>query len=204
MNFTIKKLFFSLFLIVVVSQISYSQLAGQFSETTIVIDTASERKIVHKKFIVKTGFGVSSSGSNQLNLYTYENEFEYRFSDYFSTTLHIDFSTKQTLTTSLIQGALNINCFPFGNFKKHNFGFGFGINGTYLSKLGPGEPIVFSNHKKEQYIKIDDTYMAVGVILKYVFKLSDKVDIGLNFNNLIEVYPDRKNFKLLMNLGYKL
>jgi len=81
------------------------------------------------KFDYKLGTGISIMGSGDLFVLSFENELNYKLTNYISTSLGIGIGRSvQTIdrNNNYLLGGLNLFVSPFRNDKKNNFKFGLG------------------------------------------------------------------------------
>lgn len=201
----VKKRYYLILLLVLIHvKHSFSQPLEENKETALISDTTTNKTIHNHKFILKFGTGLSSFWSNELNVFTYENELEYRFSNYFSTSLLADFGKNKAGTISFAQIAIDIFCSPFGNYKKNNIKFGFGVVRTFESEFKL-YPVKIDNQVINYlYRKIDNNYIVGNVILQYSYSITDKFELGVEYCNNLDRFLDGYHTRLLINIGLKL
>jgi len=96
-----------------------------------VIATQLSAQDNHKKFDVKFGVGISLLGTGDMTTINFENELNYKFSHYFSTSFTLNYGKSISgvyETSSYIQENLNIFISPFKNSRKNDFRIGTGFS----------------------------------------------------------------------------
>jgi len=138
-----------------------------------VIATQLNAQDKQTKFDVKFGVGISLLGTGDMTTINFENETNYKISQYFSTSFTLNYGRSNSgvyETSSYIQGNLNIFISPFKNNRKNDFRIGTGfsimnISDSYyfLQECGVGieqtSPYHFDKRNSSGFnIIIEDTY----------------------------------------------
>src|ERR1035437_8874666 len=84
-----------------------------------------------EKFDFRIGSGVSLLGSGDMITLNVENEFNFKFSQYFSNSISVNYGRSNSgayETASFIQGNINLYISPFRNNKRNDFRIGSGLS----------------------------------------------------------------------------
>lgn len=160
-----------------------------------------------KKFDVKFGVGTSFLGSGDMTTINFENELNYKFSQYFSTSFTLNYGKSISgvyETSSYIQENLNIFISPFKNSRKNDFrvGTGFSIMNisdtfVYQEEYGSGtEPSITYNFDKRNSL-------GFNIIIENTYSINDKFLIGLKLFSQPYTNGDI-NSGILLKCGLKL
>ena len=143
------------------------------------------------RFDLRIGSGVSFMGSGDVYSVGFENEFNYKLNDYFTSSASIGYTLgilKYVSTRHSISGNLNMFLSPFKNVKKNDFRIGLGL--SYMSQTD-GETIVhWYEGTPYTYYEIE-RFMTKGfgmnIILENTYAIKDKYLVGFKlFTQLYE------------------
>lgn len=161
----------------------------------------------NSKFDIRFGTGVSLLGSGDMGALNIENELNYNFNKYFASSLSVNYGRSNSgvyVSSSFIQGNLNLFVSPFKNTRKNDFRIGTGfsmmnISETYkvLARCGVGlddiEPIYFNARNS----------CGFNVIVENTYSLGDKLLVGIKLFS--QVYSNEDiNSGVLLKFGLRL
>jgi len=135
-----------------------------------------------KKFDFRFGTGFSLLGTGDMQTINFENEFNFKFSRYFTTSASLVYGRSNSgvyESASFIQGNLNIFISPFRNNRKNDFRFGGGISGYNVSDSFTSE--IYNNGTYYGQTTVSEKRNAFGfnIILEDSYIFPNNFLIGL-------------------------
>ncbi len=160
----------------------------------------------NSKFDIRFGAGVSLLGSGDMGALNFENELNYTFSSYFVSSVSVAYGRSNSgvyVSSSFIQGNLNVFVSPFKNTQKNDFRIGTGfsmmnIRETYNIPLLCG--LGLDNTSPVLY----DIRNSIGfnIIIENTYSLSEKLLVGIKLFS--QVYTnDDINSGVLLKFGLR-
>ncbi len=134
------------------------------------------------KFDIRLGVGYTFLGSGDYACISFENEVNYRISNYFTTSASLglgrSFSGTSGGSATFIEGNLNIFVSPFKNNRVNDLRIGGGISvynifDVYLSSIHYLDGMEFKD-----YTTVKETTFGGTVIIEDTFNVKDKYFIG--------------------------
>jgi len=172
-----------------------------------VIATQLNAQDNQKKFDIKFGVGISLLGTGDMTTINFENELNYKISQYFSTSFTLNYGRSNSgvyETSSYFQGNLNIFISPFKNSRKNDFRIGTGfsimnISDSYYfsqdSGAGTGQTSPYNFDKRNSY--------GFNIIIEDTYSIKDRYLIGLKL--FTQPYTNGDiNSGILLKCGLKL
>jgi hypothetical protein len=160
-----------------------------------------------KKFDIRFGIGISLLGTGDMTTINFENEINYKFSQYFSTSFSLNFGRSNSgvfETSSYIQGNLNIFVSPFRNNKKNDFRVGSGFSIMNISDSYYFEPDcnVGTEQLSPYHFNRRNSY-GFNIIIEDTYSINDRFLIGLKL--FTQPYTNGDiNSGILLKLGLKI
>ena len=145
------------------------------------------------KFDFRVGIGYSMLGTGDINTLNFENELNYKISNYFSSSVSLNFgvnSNPSFYSASFLQGNINGFISPFKNNQTNDLRIGMGLTSYRISDY-----LTIENY---EYRK-DFGY---NVIIEDTYNLSDKFLIALKFFGQFYNEGDQ-NIGVMLKGGFK-
>jgi hypothetical protein len=131
----------------------------------------------------RIGAGISLLGSGDMMTFNYENEINYKFNQYFTSSVSLNLGRSNSgvsETASFVQENINVFLSPFKNIKRSDFRVGTGL--TYYNISDAYE----SSQIWENGVLVDTDYefdkrtsFGYNIILENSFMLTNKLLLGL-------------------------
>jgi len=160
-----------------------------------------------EKFDIKFGIGISLLGTGDMTTINFENELNYKYNHHFSTSFTLNYGRSNSgvyMTSSYIQGNLNIYISPFKNNRKNNFRIGTGLSIMNISdshcieqECGVGIKQSSPCHYNRR------NSFGLNIIIEDTYSINDRFLIGLKL--FTQPYSNGDiNSGLLIKCGLKL
>jgi len=149
----------------------------------LVIATQLNAQEKQQKFDIRFGVGISLLGTGDMTTINFENEVNYKFNQYFSTSFSLNYGKSIAgiyETSSYIQGNLNIFISPFKNSRRNDFriGTGFSIMNVSDSYYFAQECAVgIEQSSPYHYDKRNSS--GFNIIIEDTYSVTDRFLIGL-------------------------
>lgn len=159
------------------------------------------------KFDVKFGVGVSLLGNGDMTTLNFENEINFKISQYFSTSFTLNYGRSNSgifETSSYVQGNLNVFISPFKNNLKNDFKVGTGfslmnISDSYYLQQECGVGI----EESSPYHFDKRNSSGINIIIEDTYSIKEKYLIGLKLFSQ-SYFNEDVNSGILLKFGLKL
>ena len=172
-----------------------------------VIATQLNAQDNQKKFDAKFGLGVSLLGTGDMTTLNFENEINFKISQYFSTSFTLNYGRSNSgiyETSSFIQGNLNIFISPFKNNKKNDFKIGTGFSMMNISDSYYLEPECGVGIEQSTPYHFDKRNSSgFNIIIEDTYSIKEKYLIGLKLFTQ-SYFNEDLNSGILLKFGLKL
>ena len=160
----------------------------------------------NSEFDIRFGTGLSLLGSGDMTTLNFENELNYKFNKYFTSSFSVNYgrsNTEVSRTASFIQGNINIFLSPFTNNGKNDFRMGSGFSLMNISESYPLEPRcgVGLEDASTHFYEVRNPY-GFNIILENTYAVSNKFLVGVKLFS--QVYSGDINSGVLLKFGVKL
>lgn len=159
------------------------------------------------KFDIRFGFGTSFLGTGDMRAVTIENELNYAFSRYFTSSFGLSFGKSiygVYESASFIQGNLNIYISPLKNNRRNDFRIGTGLSYNLVSNYYKESERYENGVLVYESYKVENTNaIGLNLILEDTFSITDKFFVGAK----VFLQPYRNgdiNRGILMKTGLRL
>ncbi len=157
------------------------------------------------RFDLRFGMGYSLMGNGDMNIIGFENELNFKISNYFSTAFALNYGRSNSgvyATTSFIQGNLNVFISPFRNNRKNDFRVGTGLTLMNVSDTYR-EDNYWNGVITEPYL---DKRSAFGynIIIEDSYSITDRFILGMKIFTQLYYTTGDINSGITVKFGVKL
>ncbi len=138
-------------------------------------------QISEQSFDVRFGVGRSILGTGDMRVTGFETELNYRINPYLTTSTSVNYGKSSNgvfLTTSYLQGNLNLFVSPFKNTRENDFRIGTGLSVMDVSDVYISESSFENGIPRYVYGYDDRTSIGFNIIIENTYALTDKYLIG--------------------------
>ncbi len=170
----------------------------------IFSDTFSQASL--SKFDIRLGSGISFLGSGDLFAMNIENEINYRFSPYFSSSISLlagkSYSDRDTKATIF---ATNLDAFlsPFGNNRNIDFRIGSGLCYAGIEEISFYQEILTATAPANLYIKESWNTFGLNLILENSININPVFIVGLKAFSQ-RLFSGDINSGILLKIGVRI
>lgn len=135
------------------------------------------------KLDLKLGAGVALSGSGDMLMTLIDNSLDWRATPYFTPSVSLLYGKSDrglNLTSSLLQGNLNLFFSPFRNTRRNNFRIGTGLSVMGISNVyESGRTYIDGQFAYSEYAIEKDRTFGLNVLIEHEILLGDRCLLGL-------------------------
>ena len=175
--------------------------------TTLNVFAQQGKSLNDRKFDLRMGMGYLFLGSGDYSGVNFENEFNYRISEYFTAAASVSMgrSTNGAFdgTASFIGGNLNIFLSPFRNNRFNDFRIGGGFSFYNIADVYVSGIYYDDGAEYKDYTSTNETTVGGSVIIEDTFNINNRFLIGMKV--LMQPYANGDiNSGVMVKFGVKL
>ena len=149
----------------------------------ILGDSYGQQDLNASKFILKLSGGAGIAGTGDMQMVLLENSLDFKINNYFTPSISVMYGKSDKgvfLTSSMIQGNVNLFFSPFKNNKVNNFKIGTGISFMNISnfyetaRFFEAGAYLYSEYAFDKY-----NTTGLNIILEDDYQLTNRFMIGL-------------------------
>ena len=150
---------------------------------SVTLFSQTKQNTGFSKFDLRTGTGISFLSSGDYMCINFENELNYKISNYFTTSATLDVGKNFTgdhSSAMFIEGSLNLFISPCKNNGLNDFRVGSGISVFNISDTYLSSSYYYMGHYYNDYIFRNETaFGGALVIVEDTFRLNNRFSLGI-------------------------
>ena len=151
--------------------------------STVTIFAQSNQKVHQNRFDLRVGIGYLFLGSGDYSGVSFENEINYRISNYFTTSASINMGRSINGafdgTASFLGGDINLFLSPFKNNKLNDLRIGGGFAFYNIANVYVSDIHYIDGVEQKDYASSKETTIGGSIIIEDTFNINDRFLVGM-------------------------